>query len=111
MFLLRMVFWLSIVVALIPVNPQDLSEGQRPVTTFETLGAAQALVSDLAGFCERNADACATGREVFSQFGTKARTGLRHVSAWIGSESEATASATPADTIATGAIKSETVTR
>jgi hypothetical protein len=109
MFLLRMAFWLSIVVALIPVNPEDLSAGQRPVTTFETLGAAQAVVSDLAGFCERNVNACATGREVFAQFGAKARTGLRYVAAWVEKDGEATD--VQPDTLATGAIASETVTR
>jgi len=109
MFLVRMAFWLSIVVALIPVNPGDLSAGQRPVTTYETLGAAQAVVSDLAGFCERNANACATGREVFAQFGAKARTGLRYVSAWV--EKDGEAAETDPDTLATGAVPAETVTR
>lgn len=84
MFLVRAIFWLSIVIALIPVNAADLKEGQRPVSTFETLGAAQALIRDLSGFCERNEQACTTGSEVMSQFGAKARTGLRYVSAYLG---------------------------
>lgn len=83
MFLVRAIFWLSIVIALIPVNPADLGEGQRPVSTFETLGAAQAVVRDLSGFCERNRQACETGSEVLAQFGAKARTGLRYVSAYL----------------------------
>ena len=53
MFVIRAIFWVSIVVALIPVNPADLKEGQRPVSTLETIGAAQTLVSDLGGFCGR----------------------------------------------------------
>ena len=83
MFVLRAIFWLSIVVALIPVNPADLKDGQRPVSTMETLGAAQMLVSDLGGFCERNPQACGTANELFSQFGAKARTGARYVSSWL----------------------------
>lgn len=83
MFIFRAIFWLSIVVALIPVNPADLKEGQRPVSTLETLGAAQTLVSDLSGFCERNPQACGTANELFSQFGAKARTGARYVSVWL----------------------------
>ena len=83
MFLVRAIFWLSIVVALIPVNPADLQEGQRPVSTLETIGAAQTLVSDMSGFCERNPQACGTASELFAQFGAKARTGMRYVSAWI----------------------------
>ena len=83
MFLVRAIFWLSIVVALIPVNPADLQEGQRPVSTMETLGAAQTLISDMSGFCDRNPQACGTADELFSQFGAKARTGMRYVSAWL----------------------------
>ncbi|MCG6859149.1 MAG: DUF5330 domain-containing protein [Salaquimonas sp.] len=86
MFLIRAIFWLSIVVALIPVNPADLKDGQRPVSTLETLGAAQAFVSDLGGFCDRNPQACGTANELFSQFGAKARTGMRYVSAWLEQE-------------------------
>ncbi|MCB1463850.1 MAG: DUF5330 domain-containing protein [Nitratireductor sp.] len=83
MFVIRAIFWLSIVVAFIPVNPADLKEGQRPVSTLETIGAAQTLVSDLGGFCGRNPQACGTANELFSQFGAKARTGARYVSAWL----------------------------
>ncbi len=83
MFLVRAIFWLSIVVALIPVNPADLQEGQRPVSTLETIGAAQTLISDMGGFCERNPQACGTANELFAQFGAKARTGMRYVSAWL----------------------------
>lgn len=86
MFLIRTAFWLALVVAFIPVNPADLGDGQRPVSTQETIGAAQALISDIAGFCQRNGSACETGREVFSQFGAKARAGLRYASAYFDEE-------------------------
>jgi len=106
MFLVRTIFWLSIVVALIPVNPADLSEGQRPVSTSETLGAAQALVSDLSGFCKRNPQACKTGSEVASQFGAKARTGIHYVSNWLEKAPGETqnAAASQKDPVRTGAI-------
>lgn len=105
MFLIRTAFWLAIVVALIPVNPSDLKDGQRPVSTLETLSAAQAFIRDLSGFCERNGTACQTGREVVAQFGAKARTGLHYVSAYLEDKSgpEKTASA-PTDAVKTGAI-------
>ncbi|GIL03313.1 MAG: hypothetical protein BroJett030_32120 [Alphaproteobacteria bacterium] len=106
MFLIRTAFWLSIIVALIPVNPADLDEGQRPVSTMETLAAAQAFVRDVAGFCERNGEACATGREVFAQFGAKARTGLAYVASYLADDaSPATETAAIADDpVHTGAI-------
>jgi hypothetical protein len=83
MFLIRAAFWLALVIAFIPVNPEDLEDGQRPVTTGETIVAAQALLADLSGFCDRNPNACGTGRELFAQLGAKARTGLRHVTAYL----------------------------
>jgi hypothetical protein len=83
MFLVRTIFWLSLVIALIPANPSDLTEGQRPVSTFETLSAAETFVRDLSGFCERNASACDTGRQIVAQFGAKAHTGLSYLSAYI----------------------------
>ena len=105
MFLIRTAFWLTIVVALIPVNAADLGEDRRPVTTLETLGAARALVSDLAGFCERNIQACDTGREVFAQLGLKAKTGLRYVATYIEDEqTTAQADAGTSDDIHTGTI-------
>ena len=97
MFLLRAAFWLSLVIAFIPVNPADLDNGQRPVTTGETIVAAQALLADLSGFCDRNPNACGTGRELFAQMGAKARTGLRHVSAYLEQPPEAASTSSPAD--------------
>lgn len=105
MFLIRTAFWLALVVAFIPVNPADLGDDQRPVSTQETIGAVQALVADLAGFCQRNGSACDTGREVFSQFGAKARAGLRYASAYF-DEDGATApdDAGTSDEIRVGAV-------
>jgi hypothetical protein len=79
MFFIRLAFWLSLVVLLIPVNPEDLPQGSRPVSTMEMLGTAQTAVNDLSRFCERNPSACETGGEVLSQFGVKARTGAREL--------------------------------
>jgi hypothetical protein len=115
MFLIRAAFWLSLVIAFIPVNPEDLGEGQRPVTTGETIVAAQALLADLSGFCDRNPNACGTGRELFAQMGAKARTGLRHVSGYLekqqpaGGSPEAPAAdpAEPVDNVATSSVENK----
>jgi hypothetical protein len=112
MFLLRATFWLALVIAFIPVNPEDLEEGQRPVTTGETFVAAQALLADLSGFCDRNPNACGTGRELFAQMGAKARTGLRHVSVFLEEQQPAEASpdapaanpAEPVDNVSTSSV-------
>jgi len=97
MFLVRAAFWLSLVIAFIPVNPEDLREGQRPVSTGETLTALQAVAADLSGFCDRNPATCGTGRELFAQMGAKAKNGAKFVYDYL-DQGEAT------DAIATGSL-------
>ena len=74
--MLRTIFWLALVIAFIPVNEADLKADQRHVSTHETLGAAATLMRDVTGFCARNPATCDTGRELASQFGAKAKTGI-----------------------------------
>jgi Family of unknown function (DUF5330) len=66
MFLIRTVFWLIILVLLLPTNAQQQSE---------VYGTAQAAVRDVRGFCERNPSVCATGKDAFAVFVQKARFG------------------------------------
>ena len=105
-FLLRTAFWLSIVIALIPVNPADLHDGQRPVSTLETISIARAVVTDAAGFCERNVAACASGRELIAQFGAKAKNGWKFASTlFSGSDSAAGNLRADQDRLHTGSIR------
>lgn len=83
MFFLRLAFWMLVVVALIPVDEALLESDQQAISTYETIGAAQAAITDLAAFCERNPQACETGREIFSQLGAKARTGIGHINDYL----------------------------
>jgi hypothetical protein len=66
MFLIRTVFWLIILVLLLPTNAQQQSE---------VYGTAQAAVKDVRGFCERNPSVCTTGKDAFAVFVQKARFG------------------------------------
>lgn len=102
MFLIRMTFWLSLVIAFIPANPDDLNTDQRIVSTQETIGVVQTTVSDFARFCERNGETCETGKELFSQFGAKAKTGVRFVYNFIDGENESIAGQHNRDSIQTG---------
>ena len=83
MFFIRAVFWLSLVVAFIPVNPSDLGGDQKPVSPLETVGLAQSVVEDVAAFCTRNQGTCETGGQLFSQMGIKAREGARIAYTWL----------------------------
>lgn len=59
MFLVRSAFWLTLVILLIPADPET---GDAPrVTVANAVMAVQATVADLSGFCGRNPDVCATG--------------------------------------------------
>ena len=83
MFLIRAAFWLALVIAIIPVRQADLEEGQRPVTTMETVGLAQSVANDISSFCDRNEETCITGKVLVSQMGAKAREGARIVYTWL----------------------------
>ena len=108
MLLVRAAFWLTLVVAFIPVNPEDLKDGQRVVSTGETIVAAQAVFADLTGFCGRNPLTCNTGKELFSQLGAKATVGARHVYLYLEARSASTdGSETVADLQKTGSIKKQ----
>ena len=83
MFLLRVAFWLALVVAFIPVRESDLGEGQRAISTMETVNLAQSVVSDIGTFCSRNAQTCETGGILLSQMGLKAREGAKLAYTWL----------------------------
>lgn len=74
MFLIRSAFWLTLVIFLIPADPQS---GEAPrVTVMNALMAAQATVADLSGFCGRNPEVCATGSAAIDVFAEKAENGV-----------------------------------
>ena len=68
MFLFRIVFWLAVVVMLLP------TEERQQAKLYET---AAVTVERLATFCDRNASACAAGAEAWSAFLKKAEFGAR----------------------------------
>ena len=78
-FLLRTAFWLTLVLAIVPLGsgePSKVTEKVDPVSAFL---AAQATVSDIGGFCSRNPRACETGGSALSAIGSQARDGARIV--------------------------------
>ena len=68
MFLFRIVFWLAVVVMLLP------TEERQQAKLYET---AAATVERLVTFCDRNPTACAAGAEAWSAFVKKAEFGAR----------------------------------
>jgi len=74
MFLIRTVFWLVILVLLLPTNERQQSQ---------VYGTAQAAVKDVSGFCERNPSVCATGKDAFAVFMHKARFGAEMLMSFV----------------------------
>src|SRR5262249_33199621 len=73
-FLLRMAFWLTVILALLP------SGGSQPtpkinVSAGEAMSAAQATVSDMGSFCERQPNACSVGAQAATTIGQRAQAG------------------------------------
>jgi len=102
-FLLRVAFWLSIVVILLPSSKND---GGRPqISTAETLGAAQAAIEDARGFCTRRPDACEVGSQAFHTFGQKAQHGAKILYEFLSDRfADAPATAARRDREETGSI-------
>ena len=67
-FLARMVFWLGIIIALLPIAPLRQETSVSKVGAVNSLSAASAAVSDIRQFCVRQPDACAAGSEAIAQF-------------------------------------------
>jgi len=74
--LVRMAFWLSLVIALLPVASSQQETSASRVGAIDALSASSAAVSDIRQFCVRQPGACAAGSQAIVQFGHKAETGV-----------------------------------
>lgn len=88
-FILRTAFWLSLVVLLIPADPETKAQsGETDISSMQAIGAAQQAYVDMTRFCERNPLTCETGGAAVEIFGAKARTGARIVYDYLGPSDE-----------------------
>jgi hypothetical protein len=76
-FLLRMAFWLGLVLVLLPLGAASRNTPASDVTASEAISAASATVGDLRGFCERQPDACTVGSQVATAIGYRAQAGAK----------------------------------
>jgi hypothetical protein len=76
-FLLRMTFWLGLVLVLLPFGSAQHNATGTEVSASEAISAASATVGDLRGFCGRQPDACAVGSQVASTLGYRAQAGAK----------------------------------
>lgn len=77
-FLLRLAFWLSIVIMLLPTG-SSAPKSAAAVDAGDAVSAATAAVSDMGQFCTRQPEACAVGSQVAVAFGYKAQAAAKLV--------------------------------
>lgn len=96
-FLLRVAFWLTLVLVLLPsipgLQPSPTHEPAAPpaansaqVDPLKALSAAGSAMSDAQGFCDRQPQACAIGSEIAATLGTRAEAGARLLLGYIGDQ-------------------------
>ena len=76
-FLLRMAFWLGVVLVLLPSGASQRADQAGKVRPAEAISAASATMQDLRGFCTRQPDACSVGSQVAVAVGYKAQAGAK----------------------------------
>jgi hypothetical protein len=89
-FLLRMAFWLSVVLVLLPSGGSQQHIATAPsaeLGAMETISAASATVSDMRQFCSRQPEACAIGSQAAVAIGQRAQAGAKMVYDFISERS------------------------
>ncbi len=79
-FLLRMAFWLGLVLVLLPTDKsQDTDKAAPQVGAADAISAATAAVSDMSQFCTRQPGACAIGGQAATVIGHRAQAGAKKI--------------------------------
>jgi hypothetical protein len=78
-FLLRMTFWLGLVLVLLPRDKTHESDKLPQIGASEAVQAATAAVSDMSQFCKRQPTACEVGGQAATVIGQRAADGARKV--------------------------------
>jgi hypothetical protein len=76
-FLLRMAFWLGLVLVLLPREKTPESEKLPQLGASQAVSAATAAVSDMSQFCKRQPAACEVGGQAATVIGQRAQQGAR----------------------------------
>ena len=75
-FLLRMTFWLAVVLVLLPTGGSQTAPKSQ-VSASEAFSAAGGAVTDFEHFCERQQEACVVGSRTAVTLGQRAQTGAK----------------------------------
>ncbi|MCW1992555.1 hypothetical protein ACVI1J_007566 [Bradyrhizobium diazoefficiens] len=78
-FLLRITFWLGLVLVLLPRDKTPESEKLPQIGAADAVQAATAAVSDMTQFCKRQPAACEVGGQAASIIGQRAQDGAKKI--------------------------------
>ena len=110
-FLLRMTFWLGLVLVLLPTDKTPDDKTLPQIGAAQAVTAAGAAVSDLSQFCTRQPETCEIGGQAMTVIGHRAQAGARKVYEMIvekkndSTGSIASGDAAPADTLGANDVK------
>lgn len=76
-FLFRIIFWLGLVLVLLPRDKTAESEKAPQIGAADAVQAATAAVSDMSQFCKRQPGACEVGGQAATILGQRAQDGAR----------------------------------
>jgi hypothetical protein len=77
-FLLRLAFWVGLVLVLLPRDKAPETDKAAPqINASEAVSAATAAVSDMTQFCKRQPAACEVGSQAATAIGQRAQGGAR----------------------------------
>jgi hypothetical protein len=82
-FLLRMAFWLGLVLVLLPTDRSPEPDQGAQIGASEAISAATAAVSDMSQFCNRQPAACTVGGQAATVIGERAQSGAKKVYQFI----------------------------
>src|SRR6201992_4195426 len=78
-FLLRMAFWLGLVLVLLPRDKTPETDKLPQIGASDAVQAASAAVSDMSQFCKRQPAACEVGGQAATVIGQRAEDGARKI--------------------------------
>lgn len=76
-FLLRLAFWLGLVLVLLPREKTPESDKMPQISASDAVSAATAAVGDMGQFCKRQPAACEVGGQAATAIGQRATDGAR----------------------------------
>ena len=77
-FLLRMTFWLGVIVVLLPRGESEPASNAQ-ISATDAISAATATVGDMRQFCERQPEACIVGSQAAVALEDRAKAGAKRL--------------------------------